>query len=198
MWCCSADKSLTSVLLKSGLLITRLVLRNLFCHLIPNSCSAISIPWLLQEDFLSMEVSLKHLGIENDFVSLECCSVVKQEGNFFSVCEIMMAFFQTIVEHSCTCTSNTILVSLWHYLPLTARELGLEIPFFFQVPEDAQRLPADHRCHHGRYWQIHMCSRQQLQHQRPCGSALCSGWAKHTHSKKVHTGSAQVKDEGIH
>lgn len=30
-----------------------------------------------------MKVSLKRLVIENDFIGLECCSVVKQEAIFF-------------------------------------------------------------------------------------------------------------------
>lgn len=67
--------------------------------------------------------------------------------------------------------------------------------FFFQGPENAQRLLAHHRCHLGRYWQIYMCNRQQLQHQRPCGSAVCSGWVKLA-NKLSH--SLLVKYRGAH
>lgn len=73
--------------------------------------------------------------------------------------------------------------------------------FFFQGPKNAQRLLAHHRCHLGWYWQIYMCNRQQLQHQRPCGSAVCSGWVKltykHTHTHQ-HIQTSLVKYKGVH
>lgn len=71
------------------------------------------------------------------------------------------------------------------------------MPSFFQVPEDAQWLLGDYRCHYRWHGQIHMCGRKQLQHQRPCGSAVCSGWV-YTHAHTNVTQASFIRSQGAH
>lgn len=84
VWRCSADKSLTAVLLKSGLLITSLARRNLFCHLISNSCSKISISSLLQEDFFFFNESFPQTPCNRKWLyRLGILFCPKARGKFF-------------------------------------------------------------------------------------------------------------------
>lgn len=59
-------------------------------------------------------------------------------------------------------------------------------PSRLQVPEDAQWLPVDHRCHHRWHGQVQVRGGKQLQHQRPRGTAVCSRWVARFHPHIRH------------
>lgn len=81
-----------------------------------------------------MKVSLKRLVIENDFIGLECCSVVSKRQIFLQVCEILM-FFQTLQQNIYTSTQHIT------HLYGTSSELFKSLVLRFHVSSRFQKMP---------------------------------------------------------